>query len=154
MAHHHHHHDRDKRRFDPASLQDTQTITVSDNRALKHALAAVAEQRRLGYPEAKIHIRVSDIPDNTRPRKDARNLGSQVTRNRLNNLVFRRDPEKLTLTDKVRHFNAQDWSYDLPKDHPICKRRKERKEVMFATRKAGRGGQKSLKLPRINIRCK
>lgn len=42
---------------------------------------------------------------------------------------------------------------DLPYDHPICRLRRERRELMFATHKAGKGGQKRPKQPVINIRC-
>lgn len=41
---------------------------------------------------------------------------------------------------------------DLPRQHPVCVARRERREVMFANRKAGKGGQRPRK-PGVIIRC-
>lgn len=41
---------------------------------------------------------------------------------------------------------------DLPRQHPVCVARRERREVMFAKRKAGRAGQRPRK-PSVIIRC-
>lgn len=41
---------------------------------------------------------------------------------------------------------------DLPRQHPVCVARRERREVMFAKRKAGKGGQRPRK-PSVIIRC-
>lgn len=41
---------------------------------------------------------------------------------------------------------------DLPRQHPVCVARRERREVMFAKRKAGKGGQRPRR-PGVIIRC-
>lgn len=41
----------------------------------------------------------------------------------------------------------------LPSDHPICKERSERREVLFAKHKAGKGGQRPPRMPQLTIRC-
>ena len=41
---------------------------------------------------------------------------------------------------------------DLPRHHPVCVARRERRQVMFAKRKAGKSGQKPRK-PSVIIRC-
>lgn len=41
---------------------------------------------------------------------------------------------------------------DLPRQHPVCVARRVRKQVMFAKRKAGKGGQKPRR-PTVIIRC-
>lgn len=45
---------------------------------------------------------------------------------------------------------------DLPYNHPICVKRRERKEIMFAKKKAGRGAgrQRKPKMPELTVRCK
>lgn len=131
-----------------------ETITVSDNRALRQALADEYRNiRRLGYQVNRIQVRVSDISDNQR-RKDTRNLELHYRRNILNRILRRNSEPRLNTLEKVRYMNLRDMTYDLPKEHPICKKRQERKEVMFATGKAGKGGQKPMKKPLLNIRCK
>lgn len=135
--------------------QETRHIVVSDDRALRQALADEDRNiRRLGHQLHRIEVRVADIPDNPR-RKDTRNLELHRRRNILLNRILRRNSEpKLNLAEKVRYVNLREMTYDLPKEHPICQKRKERKEVMFATGKAGKGGQKPLRKPILNIRCK
>ncbi len=41
---------------------------------------------------------------------------------------------------------------DLPRQHPVCVQRRERREVLFAKGKSGKGGQKPRR-PGIIIRC-
>ena len=41
---------------------------------------------------------------------------------------------------------------DLPRQHPVCVARRERRQVMFARRKAGKGGQRPRR-PSVIIRC-
>lgn len=41
---------------------------------------------------------------------------------------------------------------DLPRQHPVCVQRRERRELLFAKGKAGKGGQKPRK-PGVIIRC-
>lgn len=41
---------------------------------------------------------------------------------------------------------------DLPRQHPVCVARRERRQVMFAKRKAGKVGQKP-RMPTVIIRC-
>lgn len=41
---------------------------------------------------------------------------------------------------------------DLPRQHPICVQRRERRELLFATGRAGKGGQRPRKRDTI-IRC-
>ena len=41
---------------------------------------------------------------------------------------------------------------DLPRHHPVCVARRERRQVIFAKRKAGKSGQKPRK-PSVIIRC-
>lgn len=43
----------------------------------------------------------------------------------------------------------------LPAEHPLCKEREERREVLFAKNKAGKGGgkQKPPKIPKIDVKC-
>lgn len=131
-----------------------ETITVSDNRALRQALADEYRNiRRLGYQVNRIEVRTSDVSDNLR-RKDVRNLELLHRRNILNRILRRNSDTKLKTLDKIRYVNLREMTYDLPKEHPICQKRKERKEVMFATGKAGKGGQKPMKKPLLNIRCK
>lgn len=45
---------------------------------------------------------------------------------------------------------------DLPYNHPVCVERRERREIIFARRKAGKGSgkQRPPRLPELNIRCK
>lgn len=43
---------------------------------------------------------------------------------------------------------------DLPPEHPICIKREQRREMMFATGKAGKGGQRPRKQQNIQLRCK
>lgn len=150
MAHHH----RNRHRNYTGTPQETDTIRVSDNRALKQALADEYRNiRRLGYPVHRIEIRVADIPDNP-PRKDTRNIESLRRRNILNKIIRRDSEPKLKLLEKAKYVNLREMTYDLPKEHPICQKRKERKEVLFATGKAGKSGQKPMKKPLLNIRCK
>lgn len=42
---------------------------------------------------------------------------------------------------------------DLPKNHPICVARRERRELMFATRKAGKVGQRVRRKSVQILRC-
>lgn len=41
----------------------------------------------------------------------------------------------------------------LDREHPICREREERKQVLFAKNKAGKGGQKPPRLPQLTIKC-
>lgn len=44
---------------------------------------------------------------------------------------------------------------DLPPEHPICRERSERRAMMFATGKAGKGGQRPRRdTNNIKLRCK
>lgn len=70
----------------------------------------------------------------------------QVMKNQLKPRVIRKPIYNLQLDGTVR--------VDLPPEHPICRKREERRELMFATGKAGKGGQR----PRrdnndIKVRC-
>lgn len=70
----------------------------------------------------------------------------QVMSNQLKPRIIRKPVYNLQLDGSVK--------VDLPPEHPICRKREERRQIMFATGKAGKGGQK----PRqnnndIKIRC-
>lgn len=45
---------------------------------------------------------------------------------------------------------------DLPHNHPVCVKRRERREVMFASRRTGKGAgrQKKPRIPVLTVRCK
>lgn len=47
---------------------------------------------------------------------------------------------------------GRDEKVFLPSDHPICKEREERREVLFARRKAGKGGQNP-PIIRLTVKC-
>lgn len=70
----------------------------------------------------------------------------QVMSNQLKPRIIRKPVYNLQMDGSVK--------VDLPPEHPICRKREERRQIMFATGKAGKGGQK----PRqnnndIKIRC-
>lgn len=70
----------------------------------------------------------------------------QIMKNRLKPRVIRKPIYNLQLDGTVK--------VDLPPEHPICINREKRREVMFATGKTGKSGQK----PRrdnndIKVRC-
>lgn len=121
--------------------------TFPDNR-IHHRI--LADPRPLGYRRAE-PSRMDRLSDRIR-RQDIRN---DVTRHALHQPASRRvdDPGRRLDLEQVR-IQRQDRIVDLPREHPLCQKRKERKEVMFATRKAGKGGQKPKKDPPITIRCK
>lgn len=51
-------------------------------------------------------------------------------------------------------FKTHQITVDLPAEHKICKERQARREIMFATDKAGQGGQKPRrKDSNIELRC-
>lgn len=48
---------------------------------------------------------------------------------------------------------GRDEQVFLNPEHPICREREERKQVLFAKNKAGKGGQKPPHLPQFIIKC-
>lgn len=52
-----------------------------------------------------------------------------------------------------REYIGRDEKVLLPSDHPICKERAERRQILFAKKKAGKGGQKAPLLPKITVKC-
>ncbi|WGL31343.1 hypothetical protein [Dipodfec virus UOA04_Rod_962] len=138
MAHHRH---RNRHR--------KHTITFPDNRNPRRLLD---EHVRLGYRRAE-PTRIDRLPDTLR-RQAIRNL---PPRPQVHQPTLRRidDPgRRLDLHQAQSRPIRQPDIVDLPREHPICQRRQERKEVLFAKRKAGKGGQKPMKLPRLLVRCK
>lgn len=148
MAHRRH---RNRDSFNPRK----QIETLPENRDMRLSLdSAFRNMPNRGFRLNSFDNRTVDILDNSR-KETVRNVGSRNYRSPSQlERSLRREPEKLNTLEKLKYFNARDLSYDLPNKHPICQRRQERREIMFATGKAGKGGQKPLKLPRINIRCK
>lgn len=64
--------------------------------------------------------------------------------------MAQREPVK-----KALHTLALDGKIitDLPRNHPICVLRRERRELMFATGKAGKGGQRPRRSSGQILRC-
>lgn len=57
--------------------------------------------------------------------------------------------------DYRREQIGRDETVYLPSDHPMCRQRRQRREVLFAKRKAGKGGgQKPPQLPKLLLKCK
>lgn len=48
---------------------------------------------------------------------------------------------------------GRDEQVNLPREHPICREREERREVLFAKNKAGKGGQRPPRMPKLLIKC-
>lgn len=65
-------------------------------------------------------------------------------------------PTYQQLDYKVRILPDMSQEVTLPLDHPICKERRARKQVLFAKNKAGRGAgrQRPPKDPGIVVKCK
>lgn len=57
--------------------------------------------------------------------------------------------------DYRREKIGRDETVYLPSDHPLCRQRRQRREVLFAKRKAGKGGgQKPPQMPNLFLKCK
>ena len=48
---------------------------------------------------------------------------------------------------------GRDEQVNLHSSHPICREREERREVLFAKNKAGKGGQRPPRVPKLIIKC-
>lgn len=71
--------------------------------------------------------------------------------------TIRRADRLVVQDNKIGLISVGDYGklqVDLPHDHPVCRERRERREVMFATHKAGKGGQKKPRQPELIVRCK
>lgn len=56
--------------------------------------------------------------------------------------------------DYRREYIGRDEVVTLPSEHPICRLREQRRQIMFAKHKAGKGGQKPPRLPKFILKCK
>lgn len=125
---------------------------------------------RTFLPSEPLGVRVRNpVPDNSGLRHSAmRRISPEKPNNRLSDTLvhLRRlhinhelyhgiKPTYERLDYPVRRVNNVE-EVTLPLDHPLCKERRERKEVLFAKRKAGRGSgrQRPPKDPGIIIKCK
>ncbi len=54
--------------------------------------------------------------------------------------------------DYRRENVGRDETVYLPSSHPICQEREERREILFARRKAGKSGQKA-PIIRLTVKC-
>lgn len=70
---------------------------------------------------------------------------------RANRLVSNTQNIGLTSVGQYGNLNV-----DLPYNHPVCVKRRERREIMFARHKAGKGSgkQRPPRQPELIVRCK
>lgn len=136
-----------------------ESITTPATRESRHSLESVsvrglrnifgrkfAEQRKSNRTiiEESYEIR-PDISLN----RDIRQLQFIHEQNKIRQRVSRERRKPLSviqLNGKIR--------VDLPPEHPICIRRKERRAIIFAYGKAGRSGQRPRQQEQIKLRCK
>ena len=80
--------------------------------------------------------------------RDVRQVQRIYEQNRIRARISRETRKPLN----VIQLNGQ-IRVDLPPEHPLCISRQTRREVMFATGKSGRGGQRPRKQENIILRC-
>lgn len=92
--------------------------------------------------------------------RDLRRIDSGLDMQHLRRLHIQDDIRRNTIDptgvryDYQRKYVGRNEQVLLPSDHPICRQRRERKQVLFAKRKAGKGGgQKMPRLPKIILKC-
>lgn len=74
-----------------------------------------------------------------------------VMSNKLSPRVYRKPLNQISL----KNYVDKTVTVDLPPEHPICRQREERREILFATGKTGKGGQKPRQQDNnIKLRCK
>ncbi len=81
-------------------------------------------------------------------RRQARQGVPRSAVRRANRLVINNNNIGLTIGPKLGTMQV-----DLPHEHPICVQRRERRALMFATGKSGKGGQKTPRQPKLLVRC-
>lgn len=131
----------------PATRESRYSLESVPVRGLRNIFGRkLAEQRKRNRTiiEQPYEIR-PDISLN----RDIRQLKFIHEQNKIRLRVSREHRKPLSviqLNGKIR--------VDLPPEHPICIRRKERRAMMFVSGKAGRSGQRPRQQEQIKLRCK
>ncbi|QXN75016.1 hypothetical protein [Microvirus mar6] len=107
----------------------------------------------------KLHNRreVQDMRNTIQPAERLRR--PLILRDRARQAAVRRANRLVVHDNKIGLISSGEFGnirVDLPSDHPVCVRRRERREVMFATKKTGKGAgkQRKPKMPILDVRCK
>lgn len=116
----------------------------------------VPRERGLRKPLANTLLRLRNIEpkSNVETIQPAERLRLNTRKQRLRSV--NRANQLVADTHKTGLISIGDYGkiqVDLPSNHPVCVKRRERREIIFAKNKAGKGGQKKPKKPELTIRC-
>ena len=135
-----------KRRQD--RLLNSEFIAESAPRGLTHPLPRPEEVRvRLSSHEQPL-----DRPSGDLPRIDSGKIVQDLRRLHIEHDIRHNIRPDFNRYDYRRENVGRDETVYLPSSHPVCQEREERREVLFARRKAGKGGQKP-PIIRLTVKC-
>lgn len=146
---------RKRRRLQQIRLNNKELATQHNskpyavNRTWSEVLDSARNLPNLGLRLNRIELRNIDVPATRR----------KILRQKLSPVKTVRSPaqEERTYKNFLKNLKVMRTPVsklvDLPPEHPICVQREQRKEILFAKGKAGKGGQKPRKIPDVIIRC-
>ena len=135
--------------YNPATREARSSLESSQVRGLRNFIGRkVFNQREKKRPIAVINLPLDPLgPEFERELRQARDVLQQTKIRQRVGKETRKPLETILLNREIR--------VDLPPEHPICVQREIRREVMFATRRAGKGGQRPrARNNNITLRCK
>lgn len=129
-------------------ILNAEFIPASAPRGLTHPLPQPEVRVRLDYQSQPLNRQFGDLPriDSGKIVQDLRRL--HIEHDIRHNQV----DSKGNRYDYRRENVGRDETVYLPSSHPICQEREERREILFARRKAGKRGQKAPVI-RLTVKC-
>lgn len=140
-------------------IMNTEFIAVSAPRGLTHPLPQPAEVRvrPLSHKQSLDRHKFGLDSISAEQFRDMRRIDNEKIVQDLRRLHIEHDIANNTYPnfaryDYKRENVGRDEKVYLPSDHPVCKERDERRKVLFARRKAGKGGQNP-PIIRLTVKC-
>lgn len=135
-----------KRRQD--RILNAEFIPASAPRGLTHPLPQPEVRVRHDYKSQPEDIKSGDLP-----RIDSGKIVQDLRRLHIEHDIRHNQVDSRGIRYDYRRENVgRDETVYLPSSHPICQEREERREVLFARRKAGKRGQKA-PIIRLTVKC-
>lgn len=140
---------RNRKRRQDRILNSEHIITESAPRGLTHPLPRPEEVRvRPLFDKKPLDITSGDLP-----RIDSGKIVQDLRRLHIEHDIRHKQVDSRGIRYDYRRVNVgRDETVYLPSSHPICQEREERREILFARRKAGKRGQKA-PIIRLTVKC-